>query len=82
MITYNQHAEELSSTRNEIQFNKQEVKELYLSLIDEPDSSVDELSHSQLVAESKRITESLKEQVCAMTIITCVPIVIIYPCTF
>lgn len=45
-----------------------EVHSLYLLLIDEDDSSqdtaVDGLTHSQLVAESINVVESLKQQVC------------------
>ena len=45
-----------------------EVQNLYLLLTDEDDSSqdtaVDGFTHSQLVAESINVVESLKQQVC------------------
>ncbi len=47
--------------------NTREVQNLYMLLTDEDDSSqdiaVDDLTHSQMVAESINVVESLKQQV-------------------
>ena len=67
-----QHAAELSAIQNEIESNVVEVKELHYCLVDKEDytqseeNMADDLTHSQLVVESRKMIETLKQQVCKL----------------
>ena len=68
ILVNQQHAGELSASQDQVQSNTHEVQNLYMMLTDEDNSSqdtaLDDLTHSQMVAESINVIESLKQQVC------------------
>ena len=68
ILVNQQHAGELSASQDQVQSNTHEVQNLYMMLTDEDDSfqdtALDDLTHSQMVAESINVIESLKQQVC------------------